>query len=115
MSLREVWVAGTDVVWLLWKAGSSYQCFAADTGAQKEKYQGMKKQTRGFPRASSRLEVKQKLSRRFPSRLRGVEIALLLQCAHRVSHNCGVAECSLPDSVGCALITVCNQGNSLVQ
>lgn len=112
MSLRELWVAGTDVVWLLWKGGSNYQCFAANTSAQREKCQGMKKQTRGLPRSSSRLEVKQKLSRRFPSRLRGVEIALLPQCAHRVSHNCGVAECSLPDSVGCALITVCNQGNS---
>lgn len=81
-------------------------------GAQMEKCQGMKKQTCGFHRSSSRLEVKQKLSRRFSSKLKGVEIALLPQCAYRVSYNGRLAECSLPDSLGCALITVCKQGNS---
>lgn len=34
MSVRELWVAGTDVVWLLWKGGSSCQCFAANTSVQ---------------------------------------------------------------------------------
>lgn len=81
-------------------------------GAQMEKCQGMKKQTCGFHLSSSRLEVKQKLSRRFSSPLKGVEIALLPQCAYRVSYNGRLAEYSLPDFLGCALITVCNQGNS---
>lgn len=81
-------------------------------GAQVEKCQGMKKQTCGFHRSSSRLEVKQKLSRRFSSALKGGEIALLPQCAYGVSYNGRLAECSLPDSLGCSLITVCNQGNS---
>lgn len=91
---------------------NALQQIVAYKGAQVEKCQGMKKQTCGFHRSSSRLEVKQKLSRRFSSPLEGVEIALLPQCAHRVSYNGRLTECSLPDSLGCALIIVCNQGNS---